>query len=146
MNPRAFFQLSVQLPLGACFSLDLGIPLVPASALTLAIHGCQPWLPLWPSLSARFGFHLGVAWVPASMLNPQPVCFLDFVCHLLAPQWWQVEGYGVIEIRVERSPRAIFHLLKVLNLPGPLSLPGPGFTQPWIYPAPDLPGPGFTRP
>ena len=142
-SPRASFQLSVQLSLGVCFSLDLGIPQVPASTLTSAIHGCQPWLPLWPSPGACFGFHLGVARVPASRLSRQPVSYLDFVGHLPAPQWWQGEGNGGVEIRVERNPKAIFHLLKGRNLPGPLSLPGPGFTRPWIYPALDLPGPGF---
>ena len=85
------------------------------------------------------------------MLSHQPVSFLDFVGHLPAPQCWQGESNGGSEIRVERSPRAIFYLLKGRNLPSPFSLPsldlpdpdlpGPRFTWPQIYPALDLPGP-----
>ena len=73
------------------------------------------------------------------MLSHQPVGFLDFVGHLPALQCWQGESNGGSEIRVEWSPRAIFHLLKGRNLPSPLSLPGPGL------PDPDLPGPRFTQ-
>ena len=77
MNPKASFQDSFQLPLGARFSFHLGVPRPPALASTLMSPGCPLQHPLPHPLGTRFGFHFGIPRGPLWLLLwlPPGACF-----------------------------------------------------------------------
>ena len=125
-SPRASFQLSFQVLLGARFSLDLGVPWMLAPAYASVVPGSPLLLPPWwppgasfgfhpggsrvPTLGACLCFHPGGPQVPASKLSPHPIRFLAFAGQLPATEWLQGDGSCSVKIGIERSPRASFQL------------------------------------